>query len=170
MKINRVWAMPNKNTFKIKPIHELIEKYMDSNKIWIDPFARTNQFKCITNDLNTNFNTDYNLESLDFLNMFESNYVDGVLFDPPYSPRQMKESYQSIGLKMTQEQTQSRFYSKRKAKIAKILKPNGVCISFGWNSNGIGKTKGFEIIEILLVSHGSNHNDTICTVERKLFT
>jgi len=39
-------------------------------------------------------------------------------------------------------------------------------ISFGWNSGGIGKTNGFEILEILLVAHGA-HNDTICTVERK---
>lgn len=36
--------------------------------------------------------------------------------------------------------------------------------------NGIGKTRGFEIVEILLVAHGGNHNDTIVTVERKLPT
>ena len=41
-------------------------------------------------------------------------------------------------------------------------------LSFGWNSGGIGKSLGFEIIEILLVAHGGAHNDTICTVERKL--
>lgn len=27
MKINRIWAMPNKNTFEIKPIKEMIDKY-----------------------------------------------------------------------------------------------------------------------------------------------
>ena len=36
------------------------------------------------------------------------------------------------------------------------------------NSIGIGKKKGFEIIEILLVCHGRAHNDTIVTVERKV--
>lgn len=161
--------MPNKNTFKMKPIHQLIERYIKPNQVWIDPFARTNRFG-ITNDLNKNFDTDYNLESLEFLKMFENKTIDGVLFDPPYSPRQMKECYQSIGLKLTQQDTQSSFYSKRKDKISQIIKPNGICISFGWNSNGIGKMRGFEIIEILLVSHGSHHNDTICTVERKMKT
>lgn len=29
------------------------------------------------------------------------------------------------------------------------------------------KNRGFEIIEIMLVAHGGNHNDTIVTVERK---
>jgi len=55
-----------------------------------------------------------------------------------------------------------------KKEIARIIKNDGIVISFAWNSNGIGKTKGFEIIEILMVSHGGNHNDTICTVERKI--
>jgi hypothetical protein len=32
----------------------------------------------------------------------------------------------------------------------------------------MGKTRGFEIIEILMVCHGGNINDTICTVERKI--
>ena len=31
MKISRSWAMPNSNTFEIKPIKELISKYEDSN-------------------------------------------------------------------------------------------------------------------------------------------
>ena len=29
MIINRIWAMPNKNTFQIKPIKELIERYIE---------------------------------------------------------------------------------------------------------------------------------------------
>ena len=35
-------------------------------------------------------------------------------------------------------------------------------------SNGIGKNRGFEMLEILLVPHGGSKNDTIVTVERKL--
>lgn len=49
----------------------------------------------------------------------------------------------------------------------KPIKPNGLAISCGWNSGGFGKMLGFEIVEILLVAHGGNHNDTIVTVERK---
>ena len=28
IKFNRIWSMPNKNTFKIKPIKELLERYI----------------------------------------------------------------------------------------------------------------------------------------------
>jgi hypothetical protein len=40
MIINRVWAMPNKNTFDILPIKNLIYKYLDNQATWIsiDPF------------------------------------------------------------------------------------------------------------------------------------
>lgn len=41
MIINRVWQMPNSNTFSIKPIQELIEKYA-IGKI-VDPFANSNK-------------------------------------------------------------------------------------------------------------------------------
>ncbi len=40
-------------------------------------------------------------------------------------------------------------------------------LCFGWNSGGIGINNGFNLKEILLVPHGGNHNDTICTVEVK---
>ena len=35
MNIQRVWAMPNHNTFQIKPINELIDRYVNSGD-WID--------------------------------------------------------------------------------------------------------------------------------------
>lgn len=47
-----------------------------------------------------------------------------------------------------------------------IIKPGGKCIKCGWNSHLI--SDGFEITRILLVNHGSHHNDTIVTVQRKM--
>ena len=47
------------------------------------------------------------------------------------------------------------------------MKKDGIALSCGWNSGGIGKTNGFKLIEILLVPHGGIHNDTIVTVEGK---
>ena len=32
----------------------------------------------------------------------------------------------------------------------------------------LGKNRGFEIVEILLVAHGGHYNDTIVTIEIKL--
>jgi len=120
----------------------------------------------ITNDLDNEYDTDYNLDALDFLKMFDDDSVDLVLFDPPFSPRQVSECYKKLGLTVNKETTQSSFWSKLKNEIKRIVRKDGIVISCGWNSCGVGKTRGFEIIEIMLVSHGGNHNDTIITIEK----
>lgn len=168
MKIERKWAMPNKNTFSIKPIKELLEEEVDRNKKWVDPFANNSKVATITNDLNTDFDTDYHMDALEFLKMFETGSVDGVLFDAPYSPRQLSECYKDIGISLTQKTTQSSFWGDIKKEIGRITKIGGKVITFGWNSGGVGKSNGFEIESILLVPHGGWHNDTIVVVERKI--
>ena len=64
--------------------------------------------------------------------------------------------------------TKASVWSKWKDEIARVIQPGGKCISFGWNTNGLGKGRGFEIQRILFVAHGGNHNDTICVVEKKV--
>jgi hypothetical protein len=166
MNITRQWAMPNSNTFDIKPIKELIQKYYHRNSI--DPFANKNRIASTTNDLNPEFGCDYCLDAIDFLKQFSNNSIDLVLYDPPYSPRQVSECYKNMGLTVNMQTTQASYWSNQKAEIKRIVKTGGNVITFGWNSGGIGKTNGFEIVEILLVPHGGWHNDTICTIERKV--
>ncbi len=117
--------------------------------------------------LNPEFDTDYHLDAVDFLKMFEDNSVDFVFYDPPYSLRQVSEVYKSVGIEVTMETTQSSWRTKHINEISRILRPGGIVMCFGWNSSGIGKERGCELTEILLVAHGGSHNDTIVTVERK---
>ena len=159
--------MPNKNTFEITPIRALIEEEVDLNNYWIDPFANRNKIATVTNDLNPEYDTDYHLDALEFLKMFEDGSVDGVLYDPPYSPRQVSECYNDVGYSVTWDTTKASFWGNHKREISRIVKIGGKVITFGWNSGGIGYKYGFEIQRILLVPHGGWHNDTICTVEIK---
>ena len=168
MIINRVWAMPNKWTFKIPPIAELIARYVGDGKGWIDPFAGMSSPAEFTNDLNPEMPTKYHMEAVDFCKQLNNGFYNGILFDPPYSYRQITEHYQSLNLKATQEDTQSYFYSRVMNATCDKIKFGGYAITCGWHSNGFGERRGFAIIEVLLVAHGSHHNDTICTVERKI--
>ena len=65
------------------------------------------------------------------------------------------------------ETTQSSWRARHLDEIKRIVKPDGRVLCFGWNSAGVGKTRGFELKEILLVPHGGSKNDTICTYEEK---
>lgn len=169
---SRAWAMPNHNTFSIPPIRKLIDRHYDAaDALWLDPFSRNSPFgeqpNMLTNDLDPDTTAKSHVEALVFLQAQTSGGADGVLFDPPYSPRQISECYKAVGRAVHMQDTQSSFYGDRKREVARVVRPGGKVLCFGWNSGGIGKTLGFELLEVLLVAHGGAHNDTICTVERK---
>jgi hypothetical protein len=149
MILQRAWCMPRHKTFEIKPIRELLQKY-NFDDSWADPFPYP-----------------YKRDALEYMQSISSESIQGAVFDPPYSGKQLKEMYESIGKSVDSD---AGYWAKCRDEVSRIIKPDGICISFGWNSTGITKSRGFEIIEILLVAHGGQHNDTICTVEKKCIT
>lgn len=176
IKMSRVWAMPSKDTFTIKPIAELLKRYIPAGGIeWIDPFAGNNSPAELTNDHNPETNAKYHEEAKEFVETIKSrmgksrfSLFAGALFDPPYSYRQVSEHYKVIGKKATQLDTSTQFFNRVLNPLGSIIRPGGYCISFGWNTNGMGKNRDFRIVEILIVAHGGHHNDTLVTVEQKL--
>ena len=115
IEIKRVWAMPNSKTFSIKPIEELIHKYIDNCEgVIIDPFANENKLAAITNDLDERFDTTYHLDATEFLKLFDNESVDVVLYDPPYSPRQVSECYKALGKTVNMKTTQASYWSEQK--------------------------------------------------------
>lgn len=167
LSFDRAWAMPNSDTFDISPINSLVtEEIEQSDGLWIDPFAGGSHLADVTNDLNPDIDSDRTMDAVDFLQTFDDGEVDGgVLFDPPYSPRQIKEVYDSVGLEVTMETTQATFWTDVKTEIQRVCSAGATVVTCGWNSGGVGKGAGFEKRRILLVAHGGWHNDTIVTVE-----
>lgn len=166
--ISKQWAMPNGKTFTIKPIKEFVEAEVKKGGVIIDPFANDSKYGTITNDLNPEFDTDYHLDALTFLKSLPDSSADLVLYDPPYSITQAAQLYHSYGKeKLEINVANMKYWAECKDHIARILKVGGRCLCFGWNTNGIGKSRGFEMTEILIVSHGGSKNDTLCTLEYK---
>jgi len=170
MNFNRIWAMPNSETFDIQPIGELVKRYLRQSTVSIDPFARDKRWATHTNDLNQNTAAEYHLDACEFLQLLlaHNTKADLVLFDPPYSPRQIKECYDGIGKKMETLDAFRTHWKPERDAIHELLEIGGLVVSLGWNSIGMGKGRGYQIEEILLVCHGPGHNDTICIVERKM--
>lgn len=165
--IERDWCMPDSWTFEMRPFEKLLSEEMDDG-LWIDPFAGNSEYADLTNDLNPEIETDYTMRATEFLHEFDDEEIDGgVLFDPPFSPRQIKECYDEIGIEMQGNETQAKFWSVAKDEIMRITQKGAKAICFGWNSVGISEQRGFRKKRILMVCHGGNHNDTICTVETK---
>ena len=80
MVINREWNMPDSRTFSIRSIEKLIHKYAYGRVI--DPFANSSKIAGVTNDLDTQYDTDYHMDALDFLKIFDDGSVDTVSIRP----------------------------------------------------------------------------------------
>ena len=78
-------------------------------------------------------------------------------------------SVKPIGMEVGMKETQNAvLYQRVRNAILPVCSEDAIVLSFGWNTVGMGKKHGFEIIEILLCCHGGAHNDTICMAERRL--
>lgn len=167
MRITRSWAMPNRDTFSIGPIFNLISRHMRG--VVVDPFARNSKLATHSNDLDPSTSAQHHMDAVDFLAMLAEQGVraDTVLVDPPYSPRQISECYKAMGRSVSTTDTQNAAMMARiRAGVRGISGRGTVVMTFGWNSVGMGEAAGFDKVEILMVCHGGQHNDTICVVER----
>ncbi len=159
--------MPGRDTFSVKPIGQFVARYLAHSALSVDPFARNKRWATVTNDIDPLTDAEYHMDAEQFLIGQSGRQFDLVLFDPPYSPRQISECYKGIGMEVGMKETQSALLYKRvRDAVIPVLAPGGIVLSFGWSSNGMGVTRGFEILEIMLCAHGGAHNDTICMAEQ----
>ena len=162
--------MPNKQTFTIGPIKELLDRYIDGGVI-IDPFAGIwgNSPGTITNDLNPEAPTTHNMDALEFVRSLETDSADVVIYDPPYSITQAVTAYKAFGATKFKPHMMD-YWANIKTELARICKPTGVAICMDWSGMGLNKTRGFEVIEFLVVTHGGSKNATLVTVEKVIVT
>jgi len=159
MKIERKWAMPNRWTFKIYPIRDLLRDEVVSGVNWCDPFSGKNSPAEVKNDLVEK--ADYNMDALEFLRSRKDGEFQGVLYDPPYSITQARKYGSKKFASM-------KYWKECKDEVARITKKGGKVICFGWSSQGMGKGRGFDMKQVLIIPHGGSKNDTIVTVETKI--
>lgn len=162
--------MPNADTFSVKPIGDFVRRYLARSKVSVDPFARNGTLAMHRNDLDPETAAQHHMDAEDYLRMLAGGGMraDLIIFDPPYSPTQMRRVYQGSGLERDGGGTRnSALYSRVRDAIPGLLTPDGIVLSFGWSSNGMGKKHGFELMELMLVCHGGAHNDTICIAEKR---
>lgn len=167
MIFTRQFCMPKIETFQMLPVKYLLAQKIKGCSVIIDPFARTAKVGTITNDINPKMQTDYNLDALEFAKKLCQKEIiaDLILFDPPYSMEQAKRSYELSETHFSKTAAQSiGRWAQLKTVLSKLLKPNGVVISFGYSSTGFGRKRGFVLEEVHLLNHAGGHYDTIICI------
>lgn len=113
----------------------------------------------IRNDVDVDMPAEYHVDAYEFVSTWEGEKFDTIILDPPYNLRKAREKYgdRYIGS-----------FTKVKNELVNILNDDGHIISFGYDSVGMSKSRGFRKIAIALVVHGGDHNDTIVLVEERI--
>ena len=143
-KMSRQFVFPNKNPYKIPYVKKLFKKYVQGNTLDLFPYP-------------------YQQDALITISNYKTESLDAITMDPPYSNSQLKKQYEDKGLAMINANRS--YFTKLYVEIKRTMKPGGYLINLGWNSK---RTSGFEFQEIILLNHGTLHNDTIITVQRKM--
>ena len=171
------WAMPKAETFDIPIIGQFVQRYLQQSEVSVDPFARDKRWATHTNDLNPATAAEHHMDAAEFLKMLHAQGVkpDLIILDPPYGARQIVDCYAAMGLDeatraavKARKPTQNVSWHDAKDAAAEMQGAGGIVLTFGWNSNGMSRSRGYAMREIMLVRHGGGRNDTICTAEVKL--
>jgi hypothetical protein len=164
MNLSRTFCMPNKWTFEMKPIHDLLVKYIFKARKVLIPFAGMTRFSGLNLPEITYIDIDTTRpqpclygDCLEVMATLKSKY-DLIISDPPFCFFQAVHTYHN-------QKLQDISYAKE--LYEKLLTPNGMIIHFGFNSTGMGETRGYEKKEILLVNQGGSHSDLIITIEQR---
>lgn len=112
-------------------------------------------------DLNKDMLADYYMDAYAFVKMAKEKgwKYDTIIFDPPYNLRKSREKYFGV---YTSE------LRKIKTLLPEIMNDGAIIISYGYDTTGMGKKRGFAKTGICMVNHSGDHNDTLCLIEQKI--
>ena len=99
MNFSREFAMPSSSTFSLPPVARLLDRWLADAEVIVDPFARESTRGTLRNDIDPNVTCQHQMDAADFVEYLAGHKVraNAVLFDPPYSPRQISECYRGFG-------------------------------------------------------------------------
>lgn len=152
-----LYQAPKKYTFEQKQLKEWVESwckgktlnlFAGKTKLDVDEFRV---------DIDSNMFADHYGDAYDFVTTTDMKF-DTVVLDPPYNLRKAREKYNGnyIGS-----------FTKIKNQLLRILNPESTVIILGYDSVGMGASRGFKKKAICLVCHLGDFNDTIVIVEER---
>lgn len=159
LKMTYLKQPPNKYTFKMPRVKKWVEKNCQgytlnlfAGKILLD----ANEFRV---DIDKEMPADHYGDAFEFVETWKGKKFDTIILDPPYNLRKSREKYDGRWIGSL---------TKIKNILHEIMNDRCIVISFGYDTTGMAKSRGFEKLEVLVICHSGDHNDSLAVVERKL--
>jgi len=137
-----------------------IKKWVESRakgKV-LNLFAGKNKLNLneIRNDIDKTMVAEFHKDAVDFVKEWKGEKFDTIILDPPYAYRKSMEMYNG---------NYSSRFKQLAEEIPRILKENGIVISFGYHSTFLGKKRGYGLKELCVFAHGGSQHCTIGIIE-----
>ncbi len=154
---------PKRYTFQQPKLREWTEKQCKGKVLNL--FAGTTKLNVdeVRVDIDKNVPADYYMDAFEFVNLAKEQGMkfDTIILDPPYNLRKSREKY---GGKYIGSLT------KIKNALLPLMNENCIVISYGYDTVGMSKSRGFKKIGVCVICHNGDHNDTLCLVEQLIAT
>jgi hypothetical protein len=141
--------MPKRNITRIPVVNDLLMEVFGERDVE-DPFCTSRP--------------DYYGYAPEWMHERTYQSVDALLLRPPTTWAQAQSYVKAHGESWDGT---TKWWSLLKHEAARIVSVGGIVVSIGWDSNGLGKNRGFQMERVLYVAHGSHWRDSVITVERK---
>lgn len=156
--------LPSPDTMTIPCFKKRFLELVPSGKV-ADLFARNCRLGTwgLRNDIDEKTKADIHLDVFDFLTAIPEESLDAVIIDPPFSFNQAAKHYKNSAGKCLGVG----WIPAVRREAGKKLKKGGLMFCLGWDANGAGNRKEFELFEVIICAHGQARNATIMTIDRK---
>lgn len=157
--------LPSPDTLTIPVFRVAANEYLFDRKRVADLFARNCRLgtKGLRNDIDKNTKAEKHLDVFKFLEKIPEESLDAVIIDPPFSFNQAAKHYKNSAGKCLGVG----WIPAVRREAGKKLKPGGIMICLGWDANGAGNKKLFDLIRVIVCAHGQARNATIMTIDKK---
>lgn len=137
-----------------------IKKWVESRakgKV-LNLFAGKNKLNLdeVRNDIDETMIAEFHKDAVDFVKEWKEEKFDTIILDPPYAYRKSMEMYNG---------NYSSRFKQLADEIPKILKEDGIVISFGYHSTFLGKKRNYKLKELCVFAHGGSQHCTIGIIE-----
>jgi len=158
-----LYQWPQKYTFQATKVKQWVEKWCRGHTLNL--FAGKTLLDLdvdeIRIDLDHECPADFHMDAKDYVDLCikDNHRFHTIILDPPWSLRQSRECYDGRWIGNLTE---------IKNKILTICYPDTRIITFGRDTVGMSKKRGFKKIAICLTCHGGANCDSIGLVEEKI--
>lgn len=147
-------------TFEYTPAREFVEGRLEGRVLnaCAGKTVLEHNDEVVRNDLNSERDADLHVDVCEIADHFVPGEFDTVVFDPPFDDHQAEDKYDGLRADGVLEAF---------GEFAKLVRPNGRVITFGWNSWGMSSIDAFDREETVLLQRGPCLRDVIVTVDRR---